>query len=285
MNRHNRTTNQRTLAKLSQYSLFGLVSGALLFATLVLPLPAAADPTIYGLPERLRGLPDLQKVGPRSELTPRQRMEIMLYWLGREMARPSETVGAPGGGVIDSAYIRVQIIMSLAGIGDPVYLDEVQKHHNVSEAIREAVGLALGLAGDRAQIGRMMEIFQHHPQPAERVLAARALGVMGAVEAAPILEQALATKSPEREPHGGVRKIASEELRILKNPDLVAHTQKFYERRREGLAEHRAKAPAQQRAAVQIPVWLLEAIRPEAFEKKPEPPAKPPAPPVPQQPN
>jgi hypothetical protein len=142
------------------------------------------------IPEKLRSLTDLQKLGP--PLTLLQRLEWLVRWLAEERRQPSKTTTGIGGGPIDSGYIQQQLIRAMGGGGDLRALKWLSISTEVKDpTIKLAFKLALGLQGDEAQLHVLANTLTESEDPNHRLLAAFGLGIIQAQDALPLLKQAL----------------------------------------------------------------------------------------------
>jgi hypothetical protein len=208
------------------------------------------DPSLYGLPRRLASLTDLTPIHERKDLTPRQRTEVLLYWLVEERTDPSPPTRGIGGD-IDSGYIQAQLIKAMAELGDILLLTQLGSDPQLDGAIRDAARIALGWIYDARQIPSLLTILERSPEPDFRALAATALGCMGATEAVPALRRALQDQFARRgggclEDNGlvyPVRRAAEIALRGLADPGLVAYRERRMEEFRRRLEEAQQAAP------------------------------------------
>jgi hypothetical protein len=184
----------------------------------------------YGLPARMRDLRDLRFIKYNNTLTPLQKMEVVLAWLAEERRDPSPTVPSIGGFPIGSDYIERELVGVLGWYCDLAALDWTLASGQVEdEGMRDDIRLALGARGDSRQIDALKRILREDPSPGHRYLAAQGLGQMGVLAAIPLLERALEdpySVTAVGGEHNGerawpVRRVAREELRVLRMPDQL----------------------------------------------------------------
>jgi HEAT repeat protein len=228
--------------------------GTLIALLALFPRAGAGPPPVrpeergpYGLPARLQNLTDLQFMTRPSDLSPLQKMEVVLAWLAEERSQPTPTRTGLGGGSIDSDYIQVQLVTCLGVCGDPGALDALLGSGQVEdEQIRDGLRLALALCGDRRQVGPLIRLLQSDTSPHYRALAAGALGMLSAPESVAALERAL------KDPYYAtvyatgfgktsiypVRQAAEGSLRTIRDPQAVAEAVK----RRDAFPQRLAQA-------------------------------------------
>ena len=249
------------------------ISAAFVIATSLFPIgDSRAEPSAYGLPNRITHLGEKNRLGPESGLSLAQRTEVLLYWLANERHEPQIQSLAPGL-LNDGGYVQSQFIAALFEKGDAALLDTISLDKRVAPWAREAAQLGLGLKGDKAQVPTLIRVLKTEPGGEFRILAAHALGVCGAKEAIPDLEAAVKSDTYTR-PYNGctppphaiapdgtyypVREEAKEALRNLRDDEVVAFNSSWFERFRGGLKEHRAGAAVIRPAS--LAPWLLAKI-------------------------
>ena len=185
-----------------------------------------AQPERFGLPERLTDLTVLGTIAQRADLAPFDHFEILATWLIREYRDPSP--GRRGlGGPVDSGWILFNIMGHLYVKGDALSIAEIAADAKAEPVLRDAMYIVLGLKGDATQATKLISILQNHELPYFRARAAEALGLLGAVEAIPALEKALADEyvveiwpdagPPDNKLFYPVRQYAKEALLMLQD--------------------------------------------------------------------
>lgn len=150
---------------------------------------AADGPELYGLPGRLRTLPDTRLLLKEKNLQDSETAGVLLYWLAKERKTPSQPSQGLGG-PIDSEYIQVQLLQLLGHF--PQALEEALDVQGLDPGMHDAITIALGLSGDRRRTHDLIAILKTSSEGHFRVLAAEALGFnLQAKEAIPALRGAL----------------------------------------------------------------------------------------------
>lgn len=229
------------MKKNSRFTSGLLVSAVLLglagFSFIAAQQPTSPPTDLYGQPLKLRDLTDLGPIlDAKTTLTPLQATEVLVHWLVQERKQPTPTFTGISGAPIDSGYIQKQIAWSMGLVGDPKALKWLQAQ-SIDPALRNVIGVALGIAGDHSQAEALRTTLRSDENPYMRDLAVMALVKVGDVDSRKDLRDALKDSfsvkfKPLHAPPGDsepltertiypVRDSAKKALELLERPAVI----------------------------------------------------------------
>ena len=219
------------------------------------------------VPQTFRSLSDLGLLEQGKDLTNEQKTEILLKWYRQELEHPSPTVKGLGGGDITSGYIQVQFIRAFLSEGDLRTLLKVRSDPKTRIEIRQGIGIALLVMGDKSQGKTVANILQNNRDPFYREIAATALSYTGDTKYIPILKRALNDPyssygssdvgPPKQLPVYPVREAAGRSILLLQYRDFLRDAKertKLFNSRSEAIRSGKNKGIGDSAAPINLPL-------------------------------